>query len=50
MKWAVIILIVLGLIAALSTLLLVNALRTEKMATLRGSGEVQAVVAARAAQ
>lgn len=45
MKWAVIILIVLGLLAALSASLLVNALRSEKMDTLTGSGKVKAVVA-----
>ena len=44
MKWAIVVLIVLGLLAALSAILLVNALRTEKD-TLGGTGEVTAVVA-----
>ena len=44
MKWAIVVLIVLGLLAALSAILLVNALRTEKD-TLGGKGEVTAVVA-----
>lgn len=44
MKWAIVVLIVLGLLAALSAILLVNALRTEKD-TLGGKGDVTAVVA-----
>jgi len=45
MKWAVIILIILGIIAAISASLLISALRTEKDTTLSGSGMVKAVVA-----
>ncbi|OHB60479.1 MAG: Flp pilus assembly protein CpaB [Planctomycetes bacterium GWF2_42_9] len=45
MKWAITILIVLGIVAALSASLLVNALRSENNATLSGSGEVKVVVA-----
>jgi pilus assembly protein CpaB len=47
MKWAVIVLVILGILAALSAVLLVNALQT-KEATLGGKGVVKAVVAKRA--
>jgi pilus assembly protein CpaB len=47
MKWAVVILIALGLLAGFSALLLAKALRAEKMAELSGKGEVDAVVAVR---
>ncbi|MFH1371887.1 MAG: Flp pilus assembly protein CpaB [Planctomycetota bacterium] len=47
MKWAVVFLIGLGLLAAFSALLLVNALRSEKRAEFGGKGEVNAVVAVR---
>jgi pilus assembly protein CpaB len=47
MRWAVIILIVLGILAAISASLLVNTLRTEKKETLTGKGQVKVVVAAR---
>jgi pilus assembly protein CpaB len=48
MKWAIAGLIGLGLLAGLSALLLVSALRSEKMAELRGKGNVNAVVAVKA--
>jgi pilus assembly protein CpaB len=48
MKWAIAGLIGLGLLAGLSALLLVSALRSEKMAELRGKGSINAVVAAKA--
>jgi len=44
MKWAVIVLIVLGLLAAVSAILLVKAIRTEGD-TLSGKGDVTAIVA-----
>jgi len=44
MKWAIIVLIILGLLAALSASLLVNALRSENQTTLTGRGVVKAVV------
>jgi pilus assembly protein CpaB len=47
MKWAIIALIILGILAALSAALLVNAVRSENEATLSGRGVVKAVVAAR---
>ncbi|MHC4746302.1 MAG: Flp pilus assembly protein CpaB [Planctomycetota bacterium] len=47
MKWAIIALIILGILAALSAALLVNALRSESEATLSGRGVVKAVVAKR---
>ena len=46
-KWAVLALVILGLLAALSAALLVRALRTETMAELRG-GKAKAVVATKA--
>jgi pilus assembly protein CpaB len=45
MKWAVVVLIVLGLLAALSAAFLVRALRSEQRAELSGKGVVNAVVA-----
>ena len=47
MKWAILVLVVLGIVAALSATFLVNALRTEKNAELSGKGEVNALVATR---
>ena len=47
MRWAIVVLIIFGLLAALSAVLLVNALRSENPAgqRLSGKGEVEAVVA-----
>jgi len=45
MRWAIVVLIIFGLLAAFSALLLVKALRSEKTAELSGKGEVNAVVA-----
>jgi len=47
MRWAIVVLVIFGLLAALSAVLLVNALRSEDPAgtRLRGKGEVEAVVA-----
>jgi pilus assembly protein CpaB len=45
MRWAIVVLVGLGILAALSMSLLVNALRSEKRAELSGKGEVSAVVA-----
>ncbi len=47
MKWPILVLVVLGILAALSMALLVNALRSEKRAELSGKGEVVAVVTTR---
>jgi pilus assembly protein CpaB len=46
MKWAIVVLVIFGLLAALSAVLLVNALRDNPAGQmLRGKGEVEAVVA-----
>jgi pilus assembly protein CpaB len=47
MRWAILVLVVLGILAALSMTLLINALRSEKRAEMSGKGEVAAVVATR---
>jgi pilus assembly protein CpaB len=48
MRWAIVVLIILGLLAALSASLLVQAIRSDGQPKLSGKGEVKAVVAARA--